>query len=288
MTSWALPTANGLYDESLPPVIEGSLPQEARRVVVASDGQAEAKVSNFLIRHGIGRKVPKVPYIVDPIEPDGNGVVNGYTNGQMIGLNPCIIPENSFFYNFTRKLRESKNPLSKYIESKLSKPVTNLIDTIVHEKLHIATQMKERYAEDGSRTNFLNDLYGATVQYFSEKLPRPLKPLSKYLAGSVFIPMVEGLNQAATYQAKGFDSNEQIKSEAVKSPTAYDRVFTPAATDSLEKMSLESPGKFYDVYHNSNSSQAYRSVMEYVGGFVKSLGKYISAQPQAAYACSTA
>ncbi len=272
----SLPAAAALYEEM--PVIKGQLPQESVDAVIKSNERAEGAVSRFLRKYGLGWNTPNVPMVADAIEPE-NGIVNGYTDGNKIGINPYIIPGNSLFYKFSRKLAESNNPMAKYLRQKLSKPIENLTHTIVHEKLHVATQMKERYASDGGRTNFLNVLYKATEEYFSEKLPKPLKPMSKYIAGRMFVPMVEGLNQAATYEALGLKSNRQIKGESIKNPTTYDKVFMPAAIDALDGMGV-TPGGFY---RNYNFGDAWLWAKEYAKGFCGAIGKYLSA-PKPTYA----
>ena len=263
MNAHELPNAEALYDE---PVVVGNLPADARATVRNSAKTAETITRSALGKYDL-RGETRVPIVMDIIDPQDGGVVNGYTDGHKIGINEYIVPQTNAFYSLTRKLGESRNPLTKYIYGKLSKPVNNLIRTIVHEKLHIATQMRER-AGAGSRTNFLNDLYGATTEYLNENLPKAMKPMAKYIAGKIIVPMAEGLNDGMTYEALGLKNNAEIRHAARQEPTSYAR-FTEMATDSLDSIGDASPGQFYRNYF----AQGYEKVKAYASKFLESMGR---------------
>jgi hypothetical protein len=265
-----------LYSEDLL-LIKGQLPPESRRLLIDTDRMADSIVTSTLAANGLGSSAPKVPYAVDPMEPTDKSITNGYTNGATIGINPYIIPQNNLFNRYMKKLSEAKSPFARYVYGKLQKPVYNLLKTIVHEKMHIATQMRERRRSDGSRTNFLNDLYEAATEYFEERLPKGLKPLSRYLAGKVFVPMAEGLNEGMTYEAMGFKNTREIKASASKEPTSY-AASTVTAADSVEGTGETSFGNFYKKYFRDG----YRKAKEITNIF---LGKYFgSHQMQTAFA----
>jgi hypothetical protein len=262
MNVHGLPNAEALYDE---PAVVGNLPAHIRDTVKISARKANEMTTFALEKYGLTSDT-NVPIVMDRIDPK-DGVVGGYTDGNVIGINEYIVPHTNAFYSLTRRLGESRNPLAKYIYGKLSKPVDNLIRTIVHEKLHIATQMKERDASYG-KTNFLNDLYGATVEYLSEKLPKAMKPMSKYIAGKIIVPMAEGLNESMTYEALGLKNNAEIRHAVRQEPTSY-AGFAEMATDSLDCMGEPSPGQFYSGYF----SRGYKKAREYVSGFFQSMGR---------------
>ncbi|MFH1237445.1 MAG: hypothetical protein V1648_03520 [Candidatus Aenigmatarchaeota archaeon] len=262
MNAHGLPNAEALYDE---PAVVGNLPANAMDTVRISAKAAETITRSALGKYGLHDET-SAPIVMDRIDPK-DGVVGGYTDGNVIGINEYIVPQTNAFYSLTRRLGESRNPLAKYIYGKLSKPVDNLIRTIVHEKLHIATQMKERNAAYG-RTNFLNDLYGATVEYLSEKLPKAMKPMSKYIAGKIIVPMAEGLNEGMTYEAMGLKNNAAIRRAAGQEPTSYAR-FAEIATDSLDCMGEPSPGHFYRTYFK----EGYVRAKAYVNNFFKTIGR---------------
>ena len=263
MNAHSLPNAEALYDE---PVVVGSLPANARATVMNSAKTAETITRSALGKYGLHGGT-RVPVVMDSIAPEQEGIVNGYTNGSIIGINEYIVPHTNAFYSLARKLGGSKNPLAKYIYGKLSRPVDNLIRTIVHEKLHIATQMKERNTSYG-RTNFLNDLYGATVEYLNDKLPKAMKPMSKYIAGKIIVPMAEGLNEGMTYEAMGLKNNAEIRRAAGQEPTSYAR-FAEIAMDSLDRMGESSPGQFYSKYFR----QGYDKARTYVRNFFDFAGR---------------
>jgi len=272
-----LPRADALYEDL--PVVNGSLEPGARRILMDTNKLADGMLDSALAPVGLAS--PRaVPYLIDRMEPTRNGITNGYTDGNRIGINPYIVPESSLFRKYARMLSESENPFAKYIYKQIQKPVTHLLKTIVHEKLHVGTQMRERYRSDGSSTNFINDVFEATTEYMNERLPKFLKPLSGYFASRVFVPMVEGLNEGMTYQALGMKDNGTIRAAASKEPTSY-AAFTKLATESLDGMGTNSPGQFYRDYF----SRGYATAKEYVGGFMNSLGRY-AGQQQAACACA--
>jgi hypothetical protein len=281
MNSSNMQAADALYREDIWPVVIGNLPERARIAVTDSAMTAGIITENTLRKYGILSGTNR-PIVMDKIDPEQDGLVNGYTNGNNIGLNEYIVPHTSAFYKLSRKLSESQNPFAKYLYDKLSRPINNLVRTIVHEKLHIATQMKERYTGSGSRTDFLTDLQEATKEYLNERLPRFLKPLSEYLASRMIVPMAEGLNEGMTYEAFGLKGNRKIKEAAANEPTSYAR-FTEIAADSLNEIGTGSPGEFYGNYFRDGCIAA----KKYVGAFFKSFGRYLSQQPQAACACTT-
>lgn len=274
-----LPNAEALYDE---PQVIGNLPADAMQTVAKSAAMADHITTSALGKYHMDGNT-KAPIVMDRMEPE-NGLVNGYTDGHNIGVNEYIVPETSAFYRLTKGLSESKNPLARYIYNKLSRPIDNLIETIVHEKLHITTQMKERYDGNGKKTNFINDLYLATNEYLREKLPNRLKPMSNYIANKVLIPMIEGLNTGMTHEAMGLKYTGQIKDAASREPTTYGQ-YTTMAANSLEQMGFNSPGQFYKSYFE----RGYNVAKGYVAKFMDSLGGCFNRQqPCAAYACVNA
>ncbi|MEM5872099.1 MAG: hypothetical protein QW051_04460 [Candidatus Aenigmatarchaeota archaeon] len=265
---------NELYREDIPTIVDEHkvLNPESREILFTTCSLADKlteSVTVFTSRPKYNKPTfTRTPLYIDPIEPDENGIINGYTNGEIIGVNPYIVPKTNLFYKFTKKLKESRNPFAKYLIKKLERPVENLLETIVHEKLHVETQLKEMYVGDGRKTTFINDVYQATIEYLEEKLkaPKAFKPFIKYFAKKLVIPAVEGLNQLAT---------RKVLKEAkhtYEENTTYDLygLYTELAANALEAQGIQRPIEFYRQW----IERGYKTVKDFVSNFLEAIKNY--------------
>jgi hypothetical protein len=229
-----------LYTEEIPP--------ESIEVLLSAKEVAKKEVEKIKLKIGKydSYEKYKTPIVVKPIPP-GDGVINGFTDGNVIGINAYIVPKTKYFSRFSSWLSElkNKNRFAKYLyEKTIVKPVRNLIETLVHEYLHKETQFKIKYGNNGEETNFISDVYKATTEYLEERLPKFFKPFAKKLAKYFVVPVIEGVNEALTKETL----NEPISEE----PTTYD-IYARYARKALEALGYL-PSEFYrDYFKNGNS-----------------------------------
>ncbi len=222
------------------------------------------KVSNCLERYGLMPSYER-PLKITAIDPGKNGIVQGYTNGEEIGVNAYIIPENNFFYKLVKSAYSKNNVLAKYLRKIIDNPLKNLYKTIVHEELHNDTQID---------TGFIDMLYKKTVEYLNKKLPEPLKKLSNYIASKVIVPMLEGLNEATTLQiVEGLEDNKEIEKRVNNPKTTYD-AYTKISVNALKENGIRNPLDFYRMYIKDPAG----SVWRYIRGFIENVSKVLSPQ----------
>jgi hypothetical protein len=268
-TELILPSSKELYQEDIGigPIVTGNVSERAKTIVRRTYMRAKEKVLPFLGKYGLIRRSSRryAPVVVKRMEAGKNGITNAFTDGKRIGVNEYIVPETNTFYKLAKRLKNSRNSFAKYLYSKLSKPISNLMKSILHEDLHRLTQFD---------TKFLDYLYTATERYFSSRLPKYMKPLAQVLACKVFVPLAEGLNEGMTYQAfYDLKNNSEIKKLAAKEPTSYG-LFTQISTDAVGMMGKRSPADFYKSY----MQEGYRNVVKYVTNFFNAARRYIKPQ----------
>jgi len=234
-----------LYEEGISPK---AISSNAIELLLNANRVAENKVEDLTRKIGISSYGEyKTPIVVKPIPP-GDGVINGFTDGSVIGVNAYIVPKTKYFSRFSSWLSElkNKNRFAKYLyEKTIVKPVRNLIETLVHEYLHKETQFKIKYGNNGEETNFISDVYKATTEYLEERLPKFFKPFAKKLAKYFVVPVIEGVNEALTKETL----NEPISEEPT---TTYD-IYARYARKALEALGYL-PSEFYrDYFKNGNS-----------------------------------
>ncbi len=299
MTAIAMNTAERtrrLFDEA-DVSVWGNVSGNVRRSLIDTGKMADAAWENAMIEEGMYSDYSPTDIFVENHGYNGNGLLNGYTNGKKIGINEAVVPGTMGYEEFIKTIKFSDDPISgmlRDIYSTRDGAYDALKETIYHEDGHNKTQLKKlktkwntskRTFVDAVRVetrNYISDLLDTSLnskinlagrEYTGESLKNEAKlysgnfDIKEFLAAIFSTGPIEGSNQLTTENVMKNKSNYQIHREKKENGiTTYDK-FTEAAAYALDKMGFDNGLQFYRSWiDNPGIIKTYiRNFFEYSG-----------------------
>lgn len=289
-------TVNRLYDEA-DVSVHGNINGNVRRSLIDTGKIAHAAWENAMIEEGLYSDYKSTEIFVENHGYDGNGLLNGYTDGKRIGINEAIVPGTRGYEEFIKTIKLSDDPTSgllRDIYSTRDGAYDALKETIYHEDGHNKTQLKKlktkwntskRTFVDAVRAetrNYVSDLLDTRLnskinlagrEYTGKSLKNEMKlysgnfDIKEFLAAVISTGPIEGSNQLTTENVMKNKSNYQIHREKKESGiNTYDK-FTEAAAYALDSMGFDNGLQFYRSWvDNPGIMKTYiRKFFEYNG-----------------------
>lgn len=202
-----------LYSDGSPEIV-GKIEGKPKGTLKRAFRKAKGQVIGYLLDHGLEKYVNAlkrdIPLYVRNLRSDDNGIEQAYTNGREIGVNEKVIPGTDLYSRLMDRLESSRNPFSRYLYKKLSRPAENLSEALAHE-LHHLYQIE---------SGFDRELYHATREYVRERLPKHIRPFADHIAMKLTVDMLEGVTEASTLQSEGLSYRGALK-KLENDPSTY-------------------------------------------------------------------
>jgi hypothetical protein len=213
---------------------------------------------------------------VECIDPEENGLIQGYTSGGPVTINESVIPGTRGYGKFRNWMDRQRGNFARYLYDKLGteeSATENVRYTIGHETLHNKTQLRPMKTYNGRETQpFAEALVERLTERYQENLPQGAKWLGKFLAYRTYRPLLEGLNEVATENVYKGENTQVVKEKRSKGPTTYD-AFTAAAADALGKIGSDRKGDPYYTaleFYSDYADRPNHMIDRYIDGFFES------------------
>ncbi len=272
MTRYLYDDTDLRIDGDITPEGEAVLKDTYRRIGAATNN-AMRKVG--LYATGTGTEVISTDYI-----PAEDGLIGGYTDGNVVGINQGMIPGTRHYGKFKEWVHRQQGRLGRYLYDKFGtddSAIEALRYTSGHEKLHKSTQLNPMKTADGKVTPvFAKELLKTLTERYESGLPKWAKWLAPLMARSTYVPLIEGLNEVTTENVMNGETTYTVRQKRATGPTTYDK-FAAAAADSLYRIGVEErmDGNYSGMdFYSDWADNPGKFTNRYIDGFFSASGKY--------------